>query len=104
MGRLCANANNRGGIVLDAAIIVRGADRTLEGVSAMLSGVPHAIRDEGREGVDSPKLIVGNLMRIGRSLFRINRRSLSVGFPSREGMASLASLKRRVNALGVMPD
>jgi hypothetical protein len=29
---------------------------------------------------------------------------LSVGFPSRGGKASLASLKRRMIVLGVMPD
>jgi hypothetical protein len=27
----------------------------------MLSGVPHTLRDEGREGVDPPELIVGDL-------------------------------------------
>jgi hypothetical protein len=27
----------------------------------MLSGVPRILRDKGREGVDSPKLIVGDL-------------------------------------------
>ena len=61
MGRLRVNANDRGGIVLDAAVVEREADGALEGVAAMLSGVLHAIRDEGREGVDSPKMILGDL-------------------------------------------
>ncbi len=61
MGRLRANANDRGGIVLDAAVVVREVDGALEGVAAMLDGIPHAIRDEGREGVDSPELIVWDL-------------------------------------------
>ncbi len=56
VGRLRANANDRGGIVLDAGVVEREADRVLEGVAAMLSGVPHILRDEGREGV-----IVGDL-------------------------------------------
>ena len=61
VGRLRVNANDRGGIVLDAAVVEREADGAFEQVAAMLSGVPHTIRDDGHEGVDSPKLIVGDL-------------------------------------------
>jgi hypothetical protein len=43
-------------------------------------------------------------MRIRRSVSRMDRRLLSVGFPSMGGKASLASLNRRVIALGVVPD
>ncbi len=57
VGRLRANANDRGGIVLDAAVVEQEADGAFERVAAMLSGVPHAIRDDGREGVDSPELM-----------------------------------------------
>ena len=61
MGRFRGNTNDRGGIVLYAAVVEREADGALEGVAAMLSGIPHAIRDEGREGVNSPELILGDL-------------------------------------------
>jgi hypothetical protein len=41
-------------------------------------------------------------MRRGRSVSRMARRSSSVGFPSRGGKESYASLKRRVMASGVI--
>ena len=61
MGRLCANGKDRGGIVLDAAVLEREADRALEGVAAILSGIPHTLCDEGHEEGDSLELIVGDL-------------------------------------------
>jgi hypothetical protein len=41
-------------------------------------------------------------MRMGSSISRIYRRSSSVGFPLKGGKVSLASLKRRVIASGVI--
>ncbi len=61
MGRLRANANNHGGIVLDAGVVERETDRALEGVATMFGGVPHVIHNVGRKGVDSPKLIIEDL-------------------------------------------
>ena len=61
MGRLPANANDRGGIVFDARVVERETDGAFEGVAAMFGGIPHVVRDEGREQVDSPELIVGDL-------------------------------------------
>ena len=61
MGRLRANANDRGGIVFDARVVERETDGAFEGIAAMFGGVPHVVRDEGRERVDSPELIVGDL-------------------------------------------
>ena len=49
--RLRTNANSRGGIVLDAAVVEREADGAFERIAAMFSGIPHAIHDDGREGV-----------------------------------------------------
>ncbi len=46
MGRLRANANNRGGIVLDAGVVEREADGALEGNAAMPAYLtPSVIRD-----------------------------------------------------------
>ncbi len=61
VGRLRANANDRGGIVFDACVLELETDGAFEGVVAMFGGVPHVVRDEGRERVDSPELIVGDL-------------------------------------------
>ncbi len=41
-------------------------------------------------------------MRMGSNISLIGRRLLSVGFPSKRGKASWASLKRRVITLGIM--
>ena len=67
MGCLRVNVNDRGGIVLDAAIVERGADGAFEQVAAMLSSIPHAICDDGCEGVDSPELIIGDLQHEDRA-------------------------------------
>ncbi len=61
MGRLRANANDRGGIVFNARVVERETDGAFEGVAAMFGGVPHVVCDKGCEGVDSPELIVRDL-------------------------------------------
>ena len=39
----------------------READEASECVATMIGGMSHGIRDDGREGVDAPKLIIGDL-------------------------------------------
>jgi hypothetical protein len=69
----------------------------------MVGGIPQRIREDGREGVDPPELIVGDSMRMGSIVSLISVRSLSVGFLLKGGEALRASLKRSVIVLGVMP-
>jgi hypothetical protein len=68
----------------------------------MVGGMPWGIHEDGREGMDAPKLVVGISIKMGRRVSRINIRLLSVGFPLREGKVSSASLKRSVIASGIM--
>jgi hypothetical protein len=60
VGRFRADANNRGGIVSNAAVIEKQVDGTDKG-GAMVGGIPCRIREEACEGMDPPKLIVGDL-------------------------------------------
>ncbi len=61
MGCFRSNVNDRGGIVRDATVVERQSDGAFERIAAMVGGVSHCIRQDGREGVDSPKLVVGDL-------------------------------------------
>ncbi len=61
MGRFRADANDRGGIVGDAAIVEGQADGTDEGGAAMVGGIPCGIHEDGHEGMDPPKLVEGDL-------------------------------------------
>jgi hypothetical protein len=61
VGHLRTNANNRGGVIRNVAVIEREADGASECVAAMVCSVPHTIRDDGSEGVDAPQLIIGDL-------------------------------------------
>ena len=47
VGRLRANANDRGGNVRDASVVEREADGAFELVAAMVGSIPHAICDDG---------------------------------------------------------
>ncbi len=103
MGRYRSNANKRGGVVRNATIVERQLDGALESIAAMVGGVCHCIRQDGREGVDPPKLVVGDLHQDWEEpLSQIKRRLSSVGFPLMGGKLSPASLNRRVIVLGVM--
>ncbi len=61
VGRFRLNVNNRGGIVRDVIVIERQSDRAFECIAAMVGGVHHCIQQDGCEGVDPPKLVVGDL-------------------------------------------
>ncbi len=61
VGRFCSNANNRGGVVCDVTVIEWQSDGAFERIAAMVSGVRHCIQQDGREGVDPPELVVGDL-------------------------------------------
>ena len=61
VGRLRSYTNDCGGVVRDAAVVEWEAGGGFERVTAMVGGVPHTIHDDGREGVDSPQKIVGDL-------------------------------------------
>jgi hypothetical protein len=61
VGRFRLNANNRGGIVCDVTIIEGQSDEAFECIATMVSGVCHCITQDGHEGVDPPKLVVGDL-------------------------------------------
>ncbi len=54
------DADDSGGIIHDCAIIEQRADRAFERVATMVGSVPHQIHEDGREGVESPKLILGD--------------------------------------------
>ena len=91
VGRLRANANDRGGIVRDAAVVEREADGAFERVAAMVGSVPHAIRDDGCEGVDAPQLIIGDLHEDWEQRLP-DRQEIVVRGLSLEGVKSIAGL------------
>ena len=91
VGHLRANANDRGGIVLDASVVEREADRASERVAAMVGSVPHTIGDDGSEGVDAPELIVGDLHEDGEQRLP-DRQEIVVRGLSLEGRKSIAGL------------
>ncbi len=61
VGRFCLSANDRGGVVRDAIVVERQSDRAFESIAAMVGDVRHCICQDGLEGVDPPKLVVGDL-------------------------------------------
>ncbi len=61
VGRFRSNANDRGGIVRNATVVERQSDGAFECIATMVGGVRHCIRQDGREGVDPLKLVVGDL-------------------------------------------
>ena len=79
-----------------------------EGIPCLLEEVGdcvgrHACLDDGREGVDAPQKIIGDL-REDREYCLPDRQEIVVRWLALEGGEGIpASLKRRVIALGVMP-
>jgi hypothetical protein len=61
VGRFRSNANNRGGIVCNVTVIEGQSDGAFECIAAMVDGVHHCITQDGCEGVDPPKLVIGDL-------------------------------------------
>ncbi len=61
VSRFRTDANNRGGIVGNAAIVEQQVDGMDKGGAAMVGDIPCGICEEGHEGMDPPKLIVGDL-------------------------------------------
>ncbi len=61
VGCFCSNANDCGGVVRDATIVEWQLNGAFERIAAMVNGVRHCIRQDGREGVDTPKLVIGDL-------------------------------------------
>ncbi len=61
VGRFRSNANNRGGIIRNVTVIEGQSDGAFERIAAMVGGVRHCITQDGREGVDPPELVVGDL-------------------------------------------
>ncbi len=61
VGCFRSNANDHGGVVHDVTVIERQLDGAFERIAAMVGGVHHCIPQDGREGVDPPKLVVGDL-------------------------------------------
>ncbi len=61
VGRFRSNANDRGGIVRDVTAIERQLDGAFERIAAMVGSVHHCIPQDGREGVDPPELVIGDL-------------------------------------------
>ncbi len=61
VGRFRLNANNRGGVVRNVTVIKRQLDGAFEGIAAMVGNVRHCITQDGREGMDPTKLVVGDL-------------------------------------------
>ncbi len=61
MGHFRSNANNRGGIVRNATIVERQSDGAFERIAAMVGGLCHCIRQDGRERVDPLELVAGDL-------------------------------------------
>jgi hypothetical protein len=57
----------------------------------MVGSVPHAIRDDGGEGVDAPQLIVGDLHQDGEKRLA-DRQEIVVRGLSLEGRISIAGL------------
>ncbi len=69
MGQFCTNANDSGGIVRNGAIVKRQMIGVNKCIASMVGGVPHCIYEDGSEGVDPPKLIIGNLHEDGEKCF-----------------------------------
>jgi hypothetical protein len=71
--------------------------------AAMVGGIPLRFREDCREGVNPPELIVGDFHQNWEEcFFLIVVRSSSEGFPLRGGKALRTSRKRSVIALGIM--
>ena len=62
------DVDNRGGIVGDAAVVEGETNGAFERLSTMLGGVRHHLREDAREGMDSPKLVVGDFNQDGEQL------------------------------------
>jgi len=60
VGRLCTNSDDSRGVVGDVFILEREAGGPYELVAAMFGFVLDGLREDGREGVDSVHLVVGN--------------------------------------------
>ena len=60
MSQFQVDANDHGGIVGNGAVVERQANRTAKG-GAMVDGIPCRIREEARERMDSPEMIIGDL-------------------------------------------
>jgi hypothetical protein len=93
VGQFCVDANNSGGIVRDGAIIKRqtiGANKCL---AFMIGGVPHHICEDSSEGVDPPKLIIGNLHEDGEKHFPDQQEVVVSGLPFKEGKGILSLLE-----------
>ncbi len=61
MGHLCTNANNRGCIIHYAGLMEWEADGVFEYNVTMDDSLPHCIHEDGHEGVNPPKLVIGYL-------------------------------------------
>ncbi len=80
--------------------IVEGeADGMYEFVVAMFGFVLGGLYEDGREGVDSIQLIIGNDHEEGKKRFPDGKQVVIRWFPFERGKVLYASLKRRVMAL-----
>jgi hypothetical protein len=59
------DANNCDGIVGNAGIIERQAGGPAESGTTMVSSIPRGLREDGHEGMDPPKKIIGDLHQDG---------------------------------------
>jgi hypothetical protein len=102
VGSLRMNANNCRGVVSNRLVVEWETSRAYK-FGTMVGFVLDSLGEDGHEGVNSIQLVIGD----DHEQWEVSwmaRRSLLDGFPSREGKASWASLKRQVITLGFMLD
>jgi len=85
MGRLCTNPDNCHGIVGDVFIVEGEAGVAYEFGVAMFSFVLSGLREDGREGMDSIQLIVGNDHEEGKKRFQDCKQVIISWFPFKRG-------------------
>ncbi len=96
VGQLCIDRNDCGGIVHDGAIVKRQTIGANKRVASMIGGIPHCVYEDGSEGVDPPKLIIGNLHEDRERHFSDQKEVVDSGFPfkGRKGILSLLEMER----------
>ncbi len=85
MGRLCTNSDDCRGIVGNVFIVVGEADGTYEFVVAMVGFIFGGLHEDGREGLDSIQLIIGNDHEEGKKRFPDGKQVVIHWFPFKRG-------------------
>ncbi len=96
VSQFCMGMNNGGGVVHDGAIVKWQTIGANKGVASMIGGVSHQIREDDSEGVDPPKLIVGNLQEYREKHLLDWQEVIVSGFPFKggKGFSSLLETER----------